>query len=1269
MRDPAPIVAAASQPPGGHPPLPASRYLSHGAITEATAAVQGEAIHPLETWQDFLRQGTAVTGGTAVVRHWPDKSFVPVTLKTQCIDCMSCVVACPHDSIGHEVVEDPIPALTGLMQAAVRALQSTPFDPAVNDKRALKGKTDYSHCKGCFVCASACPTGAIHFVPIERVDLAKFDGAPVQPEQVPGLYRAPDRATHARLARLLEEARRRLAAAPQESANGHPPLAGVINGSRMLANFVEQARFEYATFYPITPNTLLLKQLEGLSQKLTQMQSDHRLQLRTCLSEESGYAWLTGASAQGKRTLIAQGSQSLAQLYEFLNINPGLHLPVFMLELTRALAPGTTTKPDHTTTIRTSDTGEIVLFGRHAHDNYLKALLLLKLMESDGVWLPGRLVVKGFVETHAIATPAQARLALLPDQSVEGFLGHPRNPFAFDQREERSIGILDLDARYSEQRQAMDATLDSAHHRFAEVAAKLAEVSGEPALREVDRYPSVEPVRVAIVSLNDPDLSTAEYVADQLRAQGVEAGVVSVNLYRPFPSEALRAALLGVRAVAVLEYDNRAGRSGGGAFAQELRGALYGMPDAPKVIAAQVGLGGRAVTVPYLLAVYRLLIDLAAGEASRGQRWLAEHAPGGAFSLGSRGNALPETDCALDVPLTEPGTHQLVVVGRGGQGLMLVNSLIAAAATVRGQAALALIGYGALQRGGGITLSVKLADRPIRDYSDIVIADTLVAFDDDIYLQSMLPQLRPGGTLIVDASVARAAELQAQLPVGTRVVGIPSKEISRELHGVATRTNLILFGALLTEIGVKSVEELLALLPRLKDVPGVGKEAALLAQPTNREAVVAGFLACVESASPAVKVDEQAEAAREQAEKAEFVRSVVPEDLAKHLDDPAKLERAKSWSRLKKRLYRTFFRFHPLMNQIQAMYIAMGAKKPISAGDMACAGCGQINIFRTVFNYLAYCMQGRGKMYVSEQDGCGTVFSGFNRTSIWNVPYIRIAFETAHGVAAGLASSTGRDDVVISISGDGGMMQGLRSVEDVLHQQDPILHLVVVNETLGNTGGQATATTMTGAKTRDGHVSRQKPINFLTYAEKYEIQGAVASTVHLADLYRKIRWGLQVVREERRPFLLIMNFSCLEQGMNLAQSLGAQKLALDSHFFNLYSLRYRDVRDSEGHLRYRVKRVTIDWFPWTFGSWAWRRKLRDYFKTQGMMKRVVEDERLFEQDYWQIRGEWANLKRQMGPLRTLAAMLRNAFSIERATMARLIHTDMPEAARKGQGQE
>jgi pyruvate/2-oxoacid:ferredoxin oxidoreductase beta subunit len=395
---------------------------------------------------------------------------------------------------------------------------------------------------------------------------------------------------------------------------------------------------------------------------------------------------------------------------------------------------------------------------------------------------------------------------------------------------------------------------------------------------------------------------------------------------------------------------------------------------------------------------------------------------------------------------------------------------------------------------------------------------------------------------------------------------------------------------------------------------------------------------------------------------AEFQARILPPHLLKALDNPGKLKLLEKIYALKKKVYQAMFRFHPTINQVQSMYITLNGKGPLTAGDMACAGCGQINIFRTVFNYLGYLQQDKGKIYVSEQDGCGTVISGLNRTSIWNLPYVRIAFETAHGVASGLSHNVASGDVVVSISGDGGFMQGLRSVEDALHQQDPIFHIVVINQTLGNTGGQATSTTMTGAKTRDGHVSRREPVNFLKYAEKYCVQGAVASTVHLADLYKKIKWGHHVVREEKRPFLLLMHFSCLEQGINLARALGAQKMALDAHFYNLYSLRYHEVKNREGKTLYLEKRTTIDWFPWTFGRKQWKEHLRKYYSIQKMMSGSANDDVALERDYWLLRGEWRHLAQEMGFFRFQFARFRNLFSIHRATLARLIHWEIPKEA-------
>lgn len=1230
------------------------------AITEASAGVVGDKIEPLETYQDFTERGTAVLGGSAGKRIWTDKSFVPITLKTQCIDCLHCVVACPHHAIGYNIEKKEAPFIIQSTKQILNMIPGFNLAEENNHEVVHKSDTDYNFCKGCFVCASACPVDAIHFVPKEFVNYEIFKGAPIEPEEIASIFLPPLEKDFDLVEKIASKTNRTIKDLKIQTSN--EKIEDLYNGSDMMGKFTFQAQFDMATMFPITPNTSLLKYLEDKSKK-QDPNAEHYFVIRTCLSEESGYAWLTGGAVNGKRCLMAQGSQSMAQLFEHMNINPGLHLPVLLFELTRAIAPGTSIKPDHTTTLRTADTGEIIIFGRGIQDNYEKSILLLKLMESDGVWVPGRMVIKGFVETHTLSTGKQVEMKFLTDQQVQDFLGRPKNPFVFSESEVRSVGILDFDARYGEQRQAIDQVLTNAGKKFDEIALALSKVTGHAPIKKVHRFPENGPIDLAIVSLNDPDMNTAELVADQLSKKNINCGVVSVNLYRPFPAAELVEALKGVKAIAILDYSNGSGRAGGAQFSSEVRSALYTREKSAEIISVQVGLGGRALTIPYLLLVYRVLQDISnSKDNSKAYQWMLENAHDKVLSLGNRGNPLPQTDSDFDIPITQPGVSQMVVVGKGGQGVLLLNGLLTGLASIQNKCALSMVGYGALQRGGGITLSYKYADHKIRDYSDIILTDTLVSFEDDIHLEAMLPQLKVGGTLILDGEPDRYAAIKNKLPDETKVIILPAKAIAIKLYNNATRTNLILYGAILAHIGIKDEKELSDVISKLQTMPSVAKEANILTRPKGMAGLFSGFYA-YKNATKELDFEKAEHLETDAIETlASFRQRILPSEMDLAIHNKEELSKIKGRYNLKKKLYQLMFQLHPMVSQIQSMYLSLRGKAPISGGDMACGGCGQINIFRNVFNFLYYLQNQKGKILVSEQDGCGTVFSGMNRTSIWNMPYIRIAFETAHGIASGLTENITPDDIVVSISGDGGMMQGIRSVEDALHHQDPILHLVVVNQTLGNTGGQSTSTTMVGTKTRDGHIAKQNAVNFLKIAEKHHVEGAFASTVNLSDLYKKIRWAHSIVKTERRPFLLIMNFSCLEQGMNLARSLSMQKIALDSHYFNLYSLKYRPVKNRSGLVLYYKKEINIDYFPFIFGKSGWKKKLKEYASHQAMMKEIHDDPVKLESAYGQLRGEWEELKNEMGPLRYYWAFFKSIFSLSRITMMRLIRKKIPNEA-------
>jgi pyruvate ferredoxin oxidoreductase alpha subunit len=84
---------------------------------------------------------------------------------------------------------------------------------------------------------------------------------------------------------------------------------------------------------------------------------------------------------------------------------------------------------------------------------------------------------------------------------------------------------------------------------------------------------------------------TAADAVDQLREDGVRAGVLGVTCYRPWPSDALHDALLGVPNVVVV---NRAVAAGsGGILGQDVRLAAPAGTDVREVV---MGLGGRPVT-------------------------------------------------------------------------------------------------------------------------------------------------------------------------------------------------------------------------------------------------------------------------------------------------------------------------------------------------------------------------------------------------------------------------------------------------------------------------------------------------------------------------------------------------------------------------------------------------------------------------------------------------------------------------------------------------
>ncbi len=79
-----------------------------------------------------------------------------------------------------------------------------------------------------------------------------------------------------------------------------------------------------------------------------------------------------------------------------------------------------------------------------------------------------------------------------------------------------------------------------------------------------------------------------------MRADGFPIGLVTLVSFRPFPTQALREALVGARHVVVIEKSFAIGM--GGQLANNVDLALRNTAGAPQVHSVVAGLGGRPIT-------------------------------------------------------------------------------------------------------------------------------------------------------------------------------------------------------------------------------------------------------------------------------------------------------------------------------------------------------------------------------------------------------------------------------------------------------------------------------------------------------------------------------------------------------------------------------------------------------------------------------------------------------------------------------------------------
>jgi pyruvate ferredoxin oxidoreductase alpha subunit len=124
----------------------------------------------------------------------------------------------------------------------------------------------------------------------------------------------------------------------------------------------------------------------------------------------------------------------------------------------------------------------------------------------------------------------------------------------------------------------------------------------------IDAY-HLEDAEIAIVVVGST-AGTLKVLVDELRQEGVKAGLLRLRTFRPFPVEQIRSALKNIKAVAVMDKCMTPGGLGGPIFT-EVRNALFDLKQRPLISSYVFGLGGRDSSPRDLRRIFEELMRVA----------------------------------------------------------------------------------------------------------------------------------------------------------------------------------------------------------------------------------------------------------------------------------------------------------------------------------------------------------------------------------------------------------------------------------------------------------------------------------------------------------------------------------------------------------------------------------------------------------------------------------------------------------------------------------
>ena len=345
-----------------------------------------------------------------------------------------------------------------------------------------------------------------------------------------------------------------------------------MSGNEAVSYAIRQVNPDVMPAFPITPSTEIPQMV---STYIANGEMD--TEFIPVESEHSSMSAAIGAEAAGARSLTATSSAGLALMWEELLLAASNRLPLVMALVNRTLSGPININCDHSDGMGARDTGWIQIYAENnqeAYDNFIQAY---PIAEDKRVHLPVMICQDGFITSHAVEN-----IVLLEDELVKEFVGE------YEGKKNQAIAM-----------ENSKAVILEVAERYRELTGRGFDLFEEYRTEDADY----------IMLIMGSAAGTAKQAVDELREQGVKAGVLKLRVFRPFPADEIAGALKNCKAVAIMDRCESY-NGNGGPLGSEVPAALFKNKVMIEAVNYIYGLAGRDFTISDATGIFDELRNL-----------------------------------------------------------------------------------------------------------------------------------------------------------------------------------------------------------------------------------------------------------------------------------------------------------------------------------------------------------------------------------------------------------------------------------------------------------------------------------------------------------------------------------------------------------------------------------------------------------------------------------------------------------------------------------